>query len=68
MENKVVDNLNKVGNVELAKRVKAMTVEEKHIVAENIEIDILLDVIGRKFAKYQEFEANVISIMNRFKG
>ena len=68
MENKTMDNLNKVGNVELGKRIQAMTVEEQYICAENIPVDILLDVIGTKFVRYQEFELNVISLMDKFKG
>ena len=68
MEHTTIDNLNKVGNVELGKRVQAMTAEEQRICAENIPVDILLDVIGAKFARYQEFELNVISLMDKFSG
>lgn len=38
-EEKVIDNLNKAGLVELGKRVQAMTDDEKKVVSENIPIE-----------------------------
>lgn len=67
-ENMTIDNLNKVGNVELGKRIKAMTVEEQCIVAENLPIDIMLDAIGKRMAKYEELENGILDIIARAQG
>lgn len=62
---RTIDNINKVGLVELGQRVKNMTVEEKYVAAENIEIDILLDVIGQRVARYEEIERGIADIVAR---
>lgn len=62
---RTIDNLNKVGLVELGQRVKNMTVEEKYVAAENIEIDILLDVIGQRVARYEELERGLSDFVAR---
>lgn len=67
MENKTIDNLNKVGIVELGKRIGAMTVEEQYACAENIPVDILLDVIGKRIARYEELERGITGIISRFE-
>ena len=65
MENKVIDNLNKVGNKELGERIRNMTIEEKCIVAENLEYDILLDALHTKLARYEEIERGIADIVAR---
>lgn len=62
---RTIDNINKVGLVELGQRIKNMTVEEKYVAAENIEIDILLDVIGQRVARYEEIERGIADIVAR---
>jgi hypothetical protein len=64
----IIDNINKVGNIELGKRIKAMTFEEQCIVAENLPYDIMLDAIGRRFAKYEELEEGILDIIARAQG
>ena len=65
MENKIIDNLNKVGNKELGERIRNMTIEEKCIVAENLEYDILLDALHAKLARYEELERGIADIVAR---
>ena len=60
------DNLNKVGLVELGKKVQAMTIEEKTVVAQNLPVDIMLGVIEREFERYQALEAKLADILKRF--
>ena len=65
--NRTIDNLNKVGLVELGKRIQAMTFEEQFVVAENLPIDIMLDVIGRRLAQYEELEKGIMGIISRLE-
>ena len=60
------DNLTKVGLVELGKKVQAMTIEEKTVVAQNLPVDIMLGVIEREFERYQALEAKLADILKRF--
>ena len=60
------DTLNNVGLVELGRKVQAMTDEEKLVVAKNLPIDIMLNVIGSEFKRYVELESNLNGILARF--
>ena len=61
------DRINSVGLIELGKKIKAMTYEEKRVVAMNLPIDIMLEVIGKEVARYQELEAAVSGLVARFE-
>lgn len=47
-EEKIIDNLNKAGLVELGKRVQAMTDDEKKVVSENIPIELCFERIKKE--------------------
>jgi hypothetical protein len=60
------NHLNNIGNVELANRIQALTLEEKMVVAQNLPVDIMLGVIEREFERYQALEAKLSDILKRF--
>ena len=60
------DHLNNIANVELGKKIQAMTLEEKIVVAKNLPIDIMLDVIREEFKRFNELEEKLDGILKRF--
>ena len=60
------DNINNIGNAELAKKVQAMTIEEKMVVAKNLPVYILLEAIRDEFDRYNELETKLDEMLKRF--
>lgn len=60
------NHLNNIGNAELANRIQALTLEEKIVVAKNIPINIMLDVIREEFERYEALESKLSDILKRF--
>lgn len=60
------NNINNVGNVELAKKIQAMTDEEKRVVARNLPVNVMLDAIQDEFLRYHELENKLDDMLKRF--
>lgn len=59
-------HLNNIGNLELGKKVKAMTLEEQIVVARNLPVDVMLGAILDEFKRFNALEEKLDDMLKRF--